>query len=323
MKDYIIFTDSTSDLPLNIIKELGIKVIPMSFSLNDKNYVHYPDERELDIHEFYEKLRKGEKATTTQINIRNYMENFEPAVKDGKDILYISFSSGLSSTYNASLLVAEEMMRKYPECAIICVDSRAASLGEGLLVYTAAKKKEEGIGIVELRDWILSNRSHLCHWFTVDDLNHLKNGGRVTTMTAVVGTALNIKPVLHVDDEGHLIPVSRVRGRKKSLGMLVENMLEFCVNPEEQTIFIGHGDCLEDAKLLESLVRENFNVKEIIINNIGPIIGTHSGPGTIALFFYGIKKKVDLKSALSEEQHIQHVGHKPNPIYYKCYLKGG
>jgi len=290
MKDYVIITDSTSDLPTDIINEFGIAVIPMPFNLGDDNYIHYPDGRELEIHKFYERLRLGEKSTTTQININTFMEYFETIIKSGNDIIYISFSSGLSGTYNSSLLAAEELKMKYPKRKIICVDYRAASLGEGLLVYSAAKKKEEGFELEELNEWIINNRSHLCHWFTVEDLNYLNRGGRMTKMTAVIGTALDIKPILHVDNEGYLIPIDRVRGRKRSLKALVDHMLESCSNPEEQIIFIGHGDSLNDAELLESLIRDKFNVKDVTINNIGPIIGTHSGPGTIALFFFGTEK---------------------------------
>ena len=214
MKDFVIITDSTSDLPVNIINELGILVIPMLFTIGETNYMHYPDERELESHEFYERLRLGKKSTTTLINIKTYIEYFEPIIKAGRDILYISFSSGLSGSYNSSLLATKELMEKYPKSKMICVDSKAASLGEGLLVYSAAMKKEEGFELEELNDWIINNRSHLCHWFTVSDLNHLKRGGRMTSMTAAIGTALDIKPILHVDDEGHLIPVDRLRGRK-------------------------------------------------------------------------------------------------------------
>lgn len=186
MKDFVIITDSTSDLPVNIINELGIQVIPMLFTLGEANYMHYPDERELEIHEFYERLQLGEKSTTAQINIKTYMEYFEPIIKSGSDIMYISFSSGLSGTYYSSLLAARELMEEYPKSKIVCVDSRAASLGEGLLVYSAAKKKEEGFELDELNEWIINNRSHLCHWFTVSDLNHLKRGGRMTAMTAAI-----------------------------------------------------------------------------------------------------------------------------------------
>jgi DegV family protein with EDD domain len=242
MKNYVIMTDSTSDLPVDIADHFGIQVIPMPFTMGTDSYMHYLDNRELGIHEFYEKLRGGIESTTTQINEITYIEYFESVIKSGSDILYISLSSGLSSTYNSVLLAAEELIRKYPESKILCVDFRAASLGEGLLVYSAAKKKEEGFGLEELSEWIINKRSHLFQWFTVDDLNHLKRGGRLTAMTAVVGTALDIKPILHVDDEGKLIPVDRVRGRKKALKALVIHMSETCTNPEEQIIFIGHGD---------------------------------------------------------------------------------
>jgi len=287
MRNYVIVTESTTDLPTNIIEELGIKIIPMAFEIGDKSYLNFPDNRDLDVHEFYEKLKKGEKSTTSLVNVATFIEHFEPILKSGYDILYIAFSSGLSGTYNASLLAEEILKEKYIGSKIICVDSKAASLGEGLLVYTAAKKKEEGLDIEELNKWLLKNVLRLCQWFTVDDLNHLKRGGRVNAFTATLGTALNVKPILHVDDEGHLIPVSNVRGRKKSIHELLEHMIETCTNPEDQVVFIGHGDCLEDAEYLANLVRGKMKVKDIVINDIGPVIGSHSGPGTMTLFFFG------------------------------------
>ena len=287
MRNYVIVTESTTDLPTNIIEELGIKIIPMAFEIGDKSYLNFPDNRDLDVHEFYEKLKKGEKSTTSLVNVATFIEHFEPILKLGYDILYIAFSSGLSGTYNASLLAEQILKEKYIGSKIICVDSKAASLGEGLLVYTAAKKKEEGLDIDELNKWLLENVLRLCQWFTVDDLNHLKRGGRVNAFTATLGTALNVKPILHVDVEGHLIPVSNVRGRKKSIHELLEHMIETCTNPEDQVVFIGHGDCLEDAEYLANLVRGKMKVKDIVINDIGPVIGSHSGPGTMTLFFFG------------------------------------
>lgn len=290
MRNYVIITESTADLPSNIIEELGITVIPMTFDIEGKSYLNYPDNRDLDAHEFYDKIRKGEKSTTSLVNTAYFIDLFEPILKSGKDILYIAFSSGLSGTYNASLLAVEELKEKYHDAKIMCVDTKAASIGEGLIVYTAVKKKQEGMDIDELHGWLLDNVLNVCHWFTVDDLYHLKRGGRVSALSATLGTALNIKPVLHVDNEGHLIPMSNVRGRKKSLHELVEHMIETCVNPEEQVVFIGHGDCIEDAEYVEKLVREKFNVQNVIINYIGPVIGSHSGPGTIALFFFGTER---------------------------------
>lgn len=288
MKDYVIFTDSTTDLPASLAAELGIKVIPLGFSFENENYLNYLDHRQLDIHKFYERIQKGEKSTTTLINTSVFIENFEPELKEGKDILYIAFSSALSGTYQASVTAAEELKEKYSDSKIICVDTLAASMGEGLLVYTAAKKKaEENINIDELHQWILDNRLNLCHWFTVDDLNHLKRGGRVSAVSATVGTVLNIKPILHVNDEGRLIPESNVRGRKKSIHTLFDKMEETCVDPENQTVFISHANALEDAEYLANLIKDKLHVKDVILNFIGPVVGSHTGQGAVALFFFG------------------------------------
>lgn len=290
MKNYVIVTDSTTDLPEEIVENLGIKVIPLTFELEGKSYIDHPDDSELSVHEFYERLRKGEKSVTSLINTETFIDYFKPILEEGYDILYIAFSSGLSGTYGASLLAIEELMEEYKDSKIISIDSKAASIGEGLLVYSAAKKKEAGLDIDELHEWIRKNLLKVCHWFTVDDLNHLKRGGRVSAFSATIGTALNVKPILHVDNEGHLIPMEKVRGRKKSLYALLEHMIETCTEPDDQVIFIGHGDTKEDAEFLAQLIRDKFNVKDIIINNIGPVIGTHSGPGTIALFFFGTER---------------------------------
>lgn len=290
MKDYVIVTESTCDLPVQIVNELDIKVIPMNFELEGKSYTHYYDARELDIHEFYESLRKGQKSITSLVNTEAFLSFFEPILQSGKDILYIAFSSGLSGTYSASLIAIEELLETYKDSKILAVDTKAASVGEGLMVYTAAMKRREGYSIEELAEWISSNVLNLCHWFTVDDLNHLKRGGRVSALSATLGTALNVKPILHVDNEGHLIPMEKVRGRKKSLFELLDHMVETCTNPEEQVVFIGHGDTVEDAEFLAGLIKEKLNVNKIHISPIGPVIGTHSGPGTIALFFFGTKR---------------------------------
>ena len=290
MKKYIIITDSTSDLPQNIIDEIDIKVIPMTFEIEGKSYMNYPDNSELDPHEFYEMLRKGENAVTSLINTMTFIEWFEPMIKEGLEILYIAFSSALSGTCNASQVAAEMLMEKYKDSKIICVDSKCASMGEGLLVRYAAIQRDKGMGIDELHQWLLDNRLHICHWVTVDDLNHLKRGGRINPLTATIGTALNMKPIIHVNDEGSLVPVSNVRGRKKSLHVLVDHMAETAINPEEQVVFIGHGDNYEDALQLEKLVREQLKVRDVVIGIIGPVIGSHSGPGTMALFFLGTKR---------------------------------
>ena len=290
MNQYVIVSDATCDLPVALSEQLEIVIIPMEFTMSGKVYRHFPDAREMSFHTFYERTKNGEMSVTSQINSITYEKYFSPILEQGKDILYIAFSSCLSGTYQASRLSASDLMERYPGRKIVCVDSKAASVGEGMLTYYAAQKKQEGLSLDELAEWVQVNRDHICHWFTVDDLNHLKRGGRVSAVTAVVGTALGIKPVLHVDTDGNLIPVGNVRGRKKSLEALVEHMAQTCVHPENQTIFIGHGDDREAAEFLKSLVEEKFHVKNSIISDMGPIIGTHTGCGIAALFFIGTEK---------------------------------
>ncbi len=290
MNQYVIVSDATCDLPAALTEQLEIVVIPMEFTMSGKVYRHFPDAREMSFHTFYERTKNGEMSVTSQINSITYEKYFCPILEQGKDILYIAFSSNLSGTYQASRISADDLMERYPGRKIVCIDSKAASVGEGMLVYYAARKKREGFGLEELAQWVEINRDHMCHWFTVDDLNHLKRGGRVSAVSAVVGTALGIKPVLHVDKEGKLLPVANVRGRKKSLEALVDHMVKTCVHPEDQTVFIGHGDDMEAAEFLKSLVQEKFSVKEIIISDMGPVIGSHTGCGIAALFFIGTEK---------------------------------
>ncbi|HIR02836.1 MAG: DegV family protein [Acutalibacteraceae bacterium] len=290
MNDYIIITDANTDLTPQMVEELEIAVMPMQFSILGKDYLLYPDNREMDIKEFYDLLRKGNMAATAQLNPNDIIQAFTPYLEEGKDLIYIAFSSGLSGTYASARMAKDELCRLFPKRKIIIVDSLAASMGEGLLVWHAVRQKRAGLDIEQLEQWVLDNRNHLCHWFTVDDLHHLKRGGRVSSATAVIGSALGIKPVLHVDDQGHLIPVKKVRGRRQSLDALVDMMQQTAVDPKRQTVFISHGDALDDARYVEKRVRDAFKCKDIHINYIGPVIGTHSGPGTVALFFMGTHK---------------------------------
>lgn len=290
MRDYVIITESTADLTADLVQELGIRVIPMAFEIEEQGYIHYPDEREMKSKIFYDMLRMGSKSVTSLVNTETFLEYFRAALDEDKDVLYIGFSSGLSGTYNSSLIARDELLEEYTESKIICVDTKAASAGEGMLVYTAVKKKEEGQSIDKLSKWLEDNKLRLCHWFTVDDLNHLKRGGRISALSATIGTALNIKPVLHVDDEGHLIPMEKVRGRKKSINALFDHMKETGTNLLEQVVFISHGDAYEEALSLKEMIISELKVKDVIITNIGPVVGSHSGPGTIALFFFGTKR---------------------------------
>lgn len=288
--DFLIITDSTCDMPQEMADELGLAILPIRVNMEDKEYVHYLDGRELGFHEFYEKLRAGVPAKTSAANQEDFLSLMEPALAAGRDVLYIGFSSGLSSTYNVGVMTAAQLAEKYPERKVYTVDSLSASLGQGLLVYHAVQQKLAGRSIDEVRTFVEETRLHLCHWFTVDDLQHLKRGGRVSAAAAAFGTMLNIKPVLHVDDEGHLIPVGKVQGRTTSIKALLKKMQETAIDPAEQVVFISHGDCEKDAEKLAAMVRESIGPKEIILNPIGPVIGAHSGPGTAALFFLGTKR---------------------------------
>lgn len=289
MKDYQLITDSTCDLPEALIKQNELIVIPMEFELDGQTLKQHPDGREIRNKDFYDALRQGKKSVTSMINTNTYLETFKPHLNEGRDILYLSFSSALSGTYNASRLAIEELKELYPEREIRSVDTRAASVGQGLLVLNAARKRKAGAPLAELATWVEENRDGLCHWFTVEDLHHLKRGGRIGAVSANVGTALNIKPILTVDKEGRLVSHTKVRGRKKSLMELVKYMETHAENPSEHTVFIGHGDSLEDAQQVAEMVRSRFNPKEVILDYIGPVIGTHTGPGIIGLCFTGKK----------------------------------
>ncbi len=290
MSDYVIFTDSSADLTNEMVEELGLNVLPLSFTIQGKTYHNYPDNREMDPTVFYNMLRGGEMCTTSAVNVADYTEALEPVLQAGKDVLLMVFSSGLSATYQSAKLAAEELSEKYPERKIYAVDTLCASLGQGLLVWHAAQRKKAGKSLEEVRDWVEENKLNLCHWFTVDDLHFLKRGGRVSAATAVVGTMLHIKPVLHVDDEGHLINMSKARGRAASLTALVDNMEKTAIHPGEQVVFISHGDCPEDARSVAEDVKKRFGVQTVVLNHVGPVIGAHSGPGTVALFFLGTKR---------------------------------
>lgn len=282
---YVIITDNTSDLPEEFIRRNALPLVYLGYSIAGKDYDD--QENKLSSKEFYSLMRSGEMTKTNQANPEQIGKVFDSYLAQGYDILFIAFSSGLSGTCNSARIAAAEMREKYPERRIEVVDTLAASLGEGLLVYKALKQKSEGKSLEEVRTWLEDNKLHLCHMFTVDDLNFLHRGGRVSKTTAVVGTVLGIKPVLHVDNDGHLVSVTKVRGRKQALAKLVDYMGEKVGNYKNDVIFISHGDCEEDANYVADLVRERFGIQDFVIGNVGPTIGAHSGPGTVALFFLG------------------------------------
>ena len=288
MSDFVIVTDSSADLPASLVQEMGVEVLPLSFTVQGKTYHNYPDDREMDPKVFYKMLRDGEMATTSAVNVAEYTAMLEPLLQAGKDVLVLAFSSGLSTTYQSSVIAVNELSEQYPDRKIYTVDTLCASLGQGLLVWHAVREQRRGQSIEAVRDWVEENKLRLCHWFTVDDLHFLKRGGRISAATAVVGTMLSIKPVLHVDDEGHLISMGKARGRGASLTALVDHMEQTVTDVD--TVFISHGDCLADAEKVAADVKKRFGTRDVVINTIGPVIGAHAGPGTVALFFLGTKR---------------------------------
>ncbi len=287
MRNYKIITDSTCDLPSTVIRELDVHVIPMEYILDEVSHFQDIEDEGEKTASFYGSLREGKVSSTSMINTARFIGVFEPYLKAGQDILHISFSSALSGSYNASRMAAEELKELYPERKILVLDSIAASIGQGLLVYHAALKKRQGLTHEELYVWLEENKKQICHWFTVEDLMHLKRGGRISALSANIGTALNIKPILSVNMEGKLVNLGKVMGRKKSLSELIIKMKTSIETPENQVVIIGHGDSLKDAEFLSSKLKNELHVKEVIMTQIGPIIGSHTGPGMIGLTFIG------------------------------------
>ncbi len=283
-KDYVITTDTSSDLPVSYLEENEIGLMSLSFIINGQTYREA--DRIMTPQEFYSLLKSGSMAQTSQVTPAEAEALFESYLKEGLDVLHIAFSSALSGSCNSAAMAAKELASKYPERKIVVVDSLCASLGEGLLVHKAVELKKSGQGMEEVAQWIEENKLQLCHYFTVDNLFHLYRGGRVTKATAFVGSMLGIKPVLKVDNEGKLVQYSKVRGRKHSLTMMVDDM-ERSFSDREKIAFISHGDCLEDAEYVAGLIKERMGFDNILINYVGPTIGAHSGPGTVALFFFG------------------------------------
>lgn len=284
MPDYQIITDSGSDLSTGMLQNLNVKKVSLSVLFKGENRLDSVDE---GIKEFYDGLRAGEVATTSAVNPEGWKGVIEPVFQAGQNALILAFSSGLSTTYQSAVIAAEELMEQYPDRKAYVADTLCASLGEGLLVYYACRKRDEGLSLEALRDWVEENKLNLCHWFTVDDLMFLKRGGRVSATTALVGTMLQIKPILHVDDEGHLINVSKARGRRAAIDALAKKVGELGEGFDNETMFISHGDCPEDAEYLASILKEKYGVKHVHMGHVGAVIGSHAGPGVLALFFLG------------------------------------
>ena len=286
MADYVLMTDSACDILPDKLAEWKVEMIPLAFLFTDTGKEELDHEE--PIQEFYKSMRAGRIAKTSCINEDRFMTVFEPLLKEGKDILYLGFSSGLSATCENAKKVAADLLKKYPERKFIVIDSLAASAGQGLFVYLGVRNRDAGMTLEENAAALEKDVLHIVHWFTVDDLKFLKRGGRVSAATALLGTALDVKPVLHVDNEGHLIKVTQVRGRKKSIRRMAEKLGETIL--PDSPIFISHGDCLGDAELLADILKKEYNKDVTLITWIGSVIGAHSGPGTLALFFRGTER---------------------------------
>ena len=282
--NYQIITDSCCDFPTPMYETLGLSFVPLSVEFRGE--IH-DDRNDDSLKELYDGLRAGEVAKTSAVNPSRWSQAMEAALSKGQDVLALAFSSGLSTTYQSAVIAAEELGEKYPGRTIRVVDTLCASMGQGLLVWYACKKRDQGMPLEELYAWCIENPFHLCHWFTVDDLMYLKRGGRISAATALVGTMLQIKPLLHVDDEGHLISMTKARGRKAAIDALVRKAQALGEGYDNSTMFISHGDCKEDAEYLAQQLKEKCGVKEVVISYVGAVIGSHSGPGTLALFFLG------------------------------------
>ncbi len=284
MANYQIITDSACDLPKAMLAQLDVTSTPLHVLFKGQNL---PDSVDEGLKEIYDGLRAGEATSTSAANPEGWTSVIEPALQAGRDVLVLAFSSGLSTTYQSAVIAAQDLGEKYPQRHIRVVDTGCAALGQGLLVWHACKMRDAGLSLDELTAWCEENKYHLCHWFTVNDLMFLKRGGRISAATAVVGTMLQIKPVLHVDDNGKLVSMEKARGRKASIEALVKKLDTLGEGYDNSTVFICHGDCLEEAEQLKALVLQRSGVREVFVGNLGAVIGSHAGPGTLALFFMG------------------------------------
>lgn len=287
MNEFVIVSNSTVDLPKEYLQSKQVPIISLSYIMDG---VTYEEMDGLSHKEFFEKLRAGSLPTTSQINPEQAREALELFAKEGKDILYIGFSSGLSGSYNSVRMAAEDLKEEYPDINIITIDSLCACMGEGLLLYKALELKKHGMSMEEIAKWVEANKLHICHNVTVDDLNHLHRGGRISKTTAVVGSMIKIKPIIHMSDEGKLVVIGKERGRKKSLVSIVDRMEKQMQGYDNDIVMITHGDCIEDAEFVKKQVEERFGIHNVMINGIGSVIGSHTGAGVVAVFFMGDKR---------------------------------
>ena len=285
MASYQIITDSCCDFTERQFQDNNVLCVPLSVVWNGEPHDNFSDAA--SVKAFYDVLRTGVTATTSAANPESWIKVMEPALRDGKDLLVMAFTAALSATYQSAVIAAEELREKYPHRKINVIDTRCAALGQGMLVWYACRKRDEGLSLEELTAWVEENRLHVCHWVTVDDLSHLKRGGRISGATALVGTMLNIKPIIHVDEEGRLVSVGKCRGRKAATEFIAAKLGEAGEGFDNSTVFVAHGDCPEDAAALEKILKEKYGIREVITGYVGPVIGAHTGPGVLVVFYMG------------------------------------
>ncbi|MDD4291322.1 MAG: DegV family protein [Clostridia bacterium] len=290
MREYVIITDTSSNLTNEIIDRYGIEIVPLIFVSEGKEYLSYEKNADNDLSAFYDMLRHKKRFTTTSVNQAQFCNAFEGALKEGKDVLYLGFSSALSGTYAAAINAKSILEKEYPERKIVTVDTLGASLGQGLMVIKAAEMKQSGMSIDEVGNWVENNKLHICHFFTVDNLEYLFLGGRVSKSAYLIANMVNIKPIMHMDDNGKLVATGKVIGRRKSIQTIADMVVKNIINPESQTVCISHGDCIADVENLKAKIEAKIKVKEWVVNYVDPVVGIHSGPGTIAIFFIGDKR---------------------------------
>lgn len=285
MNNFVVYTDSGCDIAPELLKEWGVYSSCLTFRF-DGDKTEYSN-NDMTVTDFYNRMRAGGVAKTAAINVGTFLDEFEKLLTQGFDILYLGFSSKLSSTYSSAEIAAQQLRGQYPERTVITVDTLSASAGQGMLVYLAQEMKLDGASLQETADYIEDLKLRIAHWVTVEDLVYLKRGGRISSTAAVVGNALGIKPIIHVDNEGGLVSVAKVRGRKNSIRTLADKFAEFAVNPSNDIVFLCHSDCEEDAEDLAALLDKQYHATVGLVTNIGPVIGAHTGPGTVAVFFIG------------------------------------
>ena len=287
MSQFVIVTDSSADLSHEMVQALGVEVLPLAFTMEGKTYYNYTDNRDMAPKEFYRRLAAGAVATTNAVNVGQAIEGIEPLLQAGKDVLTLAFSSGLSATYSSMQIAVDELAEKYPERKVYAVDTLCASLGQGLILYLAAGLQKQGKSIEEVRDWVEANKLHICHWFTVDDLDFLKRGGRISPTIAWIGGKLKIKPVLRIAEDGTLAIPEKVRGSKAAMNTIVSKYVSSGLNEEHPYVFLCHGDALEQAEKAKAAILEAVPGAQVTIMPMSPIIGIHTGPGVQAVIYFG------------------------------------